>query len=206
MQRTNELDNLLIPTRLSPDTTNWVDAAFGPDDLVAIKSDGTLWAWGRFAAVYRGSAENPATPVRVGTNSDWQTCSSSEWARDLYLLLRKKDGSIWTMEFELSGGGPVRFTQIHLPTDVIAVAGGGGGGHGVAESMHDGVSTGVALTRDGQVWTWGRALGHSNPALQTLAGFARGLHFDVNWGDAKAINRDQPWQLPNLDPEATAKK
>src|SRR5207237_9432571 len=56
MQRTNELDNLLVPTRLSPDT-NWVEAAFGPDDLVAVKSDGTLWAWGRFACVYGGSTE-----------------------------------------------------------------------------------------------------------------------------------------------------
>ncbi len=65
--------------------------------------------------------------------------------------------------------------------------------------MHDGVCTGVALTRQGEVWTWDRSLGHANDGLQTLSRLAQQLHYDAHWGDAKPIDRGQPWLLPSVD-------
>ena len=205
-QLPNSNQNLLVPTRLSPDT-NWVDAAFGDQVFLAIKSEGTLWALGRNAHLFTGTSNSASafTPNRLGTNSDWQCCSSSEEARDLYVLLRKKDGSVWVMESSRATGGSIRLTQINLPGEVVAVAGGGGGGHG-AVYMHDGVCTGVALTRQGEVWTWGRALGYATPTLQTLAQIAQRLHYDAHWGDAKPINREKPWQLRNYDPGGPAEE
>jgi alpha-tubulin suppressor-like RCC1 family protein len=193
----NANKTLLVPARLSPDT-NWVDVAFGPEVLLAIKSDGTLWASCFRAPIFTGVTNNDAgfEPVRIGTNSDWLACSSAEWARDLYVLLKKKDGSFWVMESSMAEGGLIRLGPVNLPGDYVAFAGGGGGGHG-EDFIHDGVCTGVALTKDGGVWTWGRAMGHVAPSLQAIAGVARGLHYDAHWGDARTINRDTPWQLPN---------
>src|SRR5436853_6675668 len=98
------------------------------------------------------------------------------------------------MEFEL-GTGAVRFAPINLHKDIVTLAGGGGGGHGMASYMHDGVCTGVAMTREGEVWTWGRELGHANPVLQALAEVARWFRYDAHWGEAQAIDREKPWQL-----------
>jgi len=65
----------------------------------------------------------------------------------------------------------VDFNKIELKKDIVAfdVA-----GRGV---------TGVALTRHGEVWTWGKVLGE--PAAP---------------GDSEGVRRETPWQLPNVDP------
>ena len=47
--------NLLVPTRVTSDT-NWVDLSVAFNIWLAIKSDGTLWAWGRSAAVFTGAS------------------------------------------------------------------------------------------------------------------------------------------------------
>ena len=60
--------NLLSPTRISPDT-NWVEAGFTSQAFLALKSDGTLWVWGRYASNYTG-INQPDIPARLGTNSD----------------------------------------------------------------------------------------------------------------------------------------
>ncbi len=88
---------IVSPQRISPDT-NWVDVGFGVNTEFAIKSDGTLWAWGRNAHVYTGVKDQAldAAPVRVGTNSDWQSITDCTgwWCQGLI----KKDGSLWFMD------------------------------------------------------------------------------------------------------------
>jgi RNA polymerase sigma factor (sigma-70 family) len=170
-----------VPTRVSPDT-NWIDVSFGYFNIFAIKADGTLWTWGRNAGIYTGGPIqilNP-TPAQVGTGRDWVAGAGSEY---FYQLLKKRGGSLWALDAyehrlgDKARNSPVTFTKIGLTGDVVAfdVA-----GRGV---------TGVALTRDGEVWTWGKILGQ--PAIE---------------GDAEGIRRDVPWRLPNIDPEvATAK-
>ena len=55
--------------------TNWVDVCFGYFTVFAIKSDGTLWSWGREAPIYSGSAPGLiATPAQIGTETDWSAC------------------------------------------------------------------------------------------------------------------------------------
>jgi alpha-tubulin suppressor-like RCC1 family protein len=187
--------NLFAPALVSADT-NWVDVGFGPWTVLATKSDGTLWAWGRMAHVFTGAQNQTgnARPARVGTNSDWRALSGFAW---LYHILSKKDGSLSAIQADSS---PIPKTlqviPIPLRKDIVAFAG-----------MGSSRPVTVLLTRDGEVWTWGRILGEdipANPSLQSLAKLARRFHLQVDWGERKAVFRDDPWLLPNIDPEAAA--
>jgi alpha-tubulin suppressor-like RCC1 family protein len=186
--------NIFSPTRISADT-NWVDVGFGPYTVLALKSDGTLWAWGRQAHVFTGARDKTlnTTPTRVGTDNDWQAISPHGW---FYELLLKKDGSFWGMQYTQAswdGPGSVRVKRIDLNKNFAAFSAGAGR-----------YPIGVVLTRDGEVWTWGTVLGEHTPAhssLQSLAKLARGLRLKVHWGNSKPVMRERPWLLPNLDSE-----
>ncbi len=180
-QNTN---SILIPTRMSPDT-NWVDACFGYFTVLAIKSDGTLWSWGREANFYTRASDTSlnAVPQQVGTEDDWQSCASSPGG--FYHLLKKKDGSFWALDASehrqvkpAAEYKPVKLRKLDLPKDIVAFTAGGD-------------NIGVILTRDGEVWTWGRVIGELSPK-------------DF-WGPKgkplypKSRVIDKPWQLSNID-------
>jgi alpha-tubulin suppressor-like RCC1 family protein len=197
---------ILVPTRVSRDT-NWVDVGFGDNTVFAIKSDGTLWTWGRHAHHYTDS-QNPAldaTPTRVGTNSDWRSIP----ACGLWLCqgLTKKDGSLWLMDasdFDLnrprSPHEEVRFRRFELKKDVVAYA--AGAAHAAAPGVHGPI--GVALTRDGEVWTWGLVLGDPRGLRSQLEYGAAKLAYRFGYKgglpDARPVIRQTPWQLPHLEP------
>ena len=118
--------------------TNWVDVCFGSYTVLAIKSDGTLWAWGREAWDYAvssiaplqlsGSGNLSDLPTRIGTDADWQACSSFG-AR--HHLLRKKDGSLWQLNAPDYGSGRpaagfplLAGKRLDLQEDVVAFGSG----------------------------------------------------------------------------------
>jgi hypothetical protein len=149
-------NNIMVPTRLGTDT-QWVDLAVTYNLWVALKSDGTLWAWGRDAGALAGSAAtNAEVPVQIGAAADWQTVSAS--GEDL--LLRKRDGSWWLMQ---SAGV---LLELQLPSN--ALAGGTTAG-------------GVAVVTPGRVvWAWGTELGE-RPASVKFATFAESLLARCGW-------------------------
>jgi len=196
-----DTNKILVPTRVSPDT-NWVDVCFGSHTVLAIKSDGTLWAWGLEARDYAGGSGNVSElkPLRIGTDADWQSCSSFG-AR--YHLLRKQDGSLWELNAPDYGSGKpaagfpsLEFKRIGLQKDVVAFASGRG-------------AIGVVLTRDGEVWTWGRVFGEV-PLQDRLWRFygesMAGFGVKVAWRQPTPVTRQQPWQLRNVGPDDSAKK
>jgi alpha-tubulin suppressor-like RCC1 family protein len=195
-----------VPTRVSPDT-NWVDVGFGVNTVFAIKSDGTLWAWGRHAHTYTG-IQNPsldATPARVGTNSDWAAipaCGGS-WCQGL----RKKDGSFWLMDasdFDPNvprrSSRAVRFKKLEMPKDAVAFT--AGALHAAAPGVHGPIA--VAVTPQGEVWTWGLVLGDPTSVAERLQQvaitFANYLGYKGRPGSAKPVIRQTPWPLPHVEP------
>jgi len=196
--------NIFTPARISPDT-NWVDVGFGPWTVFAIKSDGTLWTWGRNAHVYTAAQDSTLdpTPTRVGTNSDWRSISACGlwWCQGL----TKKDGSLWLMDASDSQPNgprppykPVQFRRVELHKDVVAYT--AGAAHAAPPGVH--APIGVALTRDGEVWTWGLMLGDPRSLgdrLQYRAiQLARSLGFKGMPADAVPVIHETPWQLPHL--------
>ena len=179
-----DTNKFLVPTRISPDT-NWLDVCFGYFTVFAIKSNGTLWSWGLKANFYTqtGDASMNSTPMQVGTETDWQSCASSPGC--FYHILRKKDGSLWALDASEhrrvkpdSEYKPIPLRKINLQKDIVAFTAGGD-------------NIGVVLTRDGEVWTWGRVDGEHSP--KDYFG-PKGKQLFPKF---RII--DAPWQLLNID-------
>ncbi|GEM_PF-2572761 len=200
------------PMRISPDT-NWTDVGFGPWMVFATKSDGTLWAWGRFAHIYTGVTDTnlDATPVRVGTNSDWRSISSSS---DYWFCqgLIKKDGSLWYMDASAHNANwpsapfqPVQFRCIEFPKEFVACA--AGSAHAALPGVHGPIS--VMLTRDGEVWTEGMVLGDPLTFKNHLQNLAAKIGPVINRKiprvtDPPPVYRNVPWRLPHESPDTPA--
>src|SRR5512135_2005937 len=67
--------------------------AAGDNHTVAIKTDGTLWAWGWNFRGQLGNGTNTDinTPVQVGADTGWRSVSAGRE----YTAAIKKDGTLW---------------------------------------------------------------------------------------------------------------
>jgi alpha-tubulin suppressor-like RCC1 family protein len=91
-------DNTLI-ARSSPVQTitggsNWSQVSAGDVNLMAIKTDGTLWGWGRGASGQLGdnAAINRSSPVQTITGgSNWSQVSAGGY----HTAATKTDGTLW---------------------------------------------------------------------------------------------------------------
>jgi len=66
--------NQPVPVRIGTDT-DWAAVAAGDFHSLALKSDGSLWAWGENSSGQIGDGlvvpANQTVPVRIGTDTDW---------------------------------------------------------------------------------------------------------------------------------------
>lgn len=177
--------NICRPTRISAET-NWVDVGFGPWTVLAIKGDGTLWAFGRQAFLFTGNtnATSCEVPVRVGTNNDWQAISADGCR---YQILSKKDGSLWALSAASDDSARPLLKPLNFGKEVVAFGG-----------FSSRWPVGVLVMSDGEVRTWGRVLGESTPAnpfLQMLAKLVGRFGYRVDWGESKPVIRKEVWRL-----------
>ena len=119
---------------------------------LAIKDDGTLWAWGnnRYKQLgihtlgYKRNAINRSCPTQVGRSNQWSSVS----AGSLYSLGIKKDGTLWAWgnnsSYEL-GDGTTR-TRIR-PVQI--------GDANNWDSVYAGEEHSVGIKTDGTLWAWG---------------------------------------------------
>jgi alpha-tubulin suppressor-like RCC1 family protein len=91
-----------LPQQIGSETT-WKMIVAGEDYTIAIKTDGSLWAWGSNSY---GQLGNPAlgsfvtVPTRIGTDNDWIFIESS----DLYSNFGiKTNGSLWAWGLNFLG-------------------------------------------------------------------------------------------------------
>ncbi|MCL2192369.1 MAG: hypothetical protein FWB78_03100 [Treponema sp.] len=96
------------PIRIGTDN-DWASVSASTDFTMAIRTDGTLWAWGvAWSVVY----DRPTTqfhtnnPTQIGTDTDWATLSAfaTGWAV-------RTDGSVWSWEPRANEPGGGIFTK-----------------------------------------------------------------------------------------------
>ncbi|MCL1874885.1 MAG: InlB B-repeat-containing protein [Synergistaceae bacterium] len=130
-----------------PDGNDWLSVVAGSDYTIALKTDGSLWAWGRNSDGQLGDGTNTdrLAPVRVGTETDWTAIA----ARGFHSIALKKDGSLWTWGYNGNGQlGDDTYNDRNSPARV------GTAYDWAAVAAGDEYS--IALKKDGSLWAWGR--------------------------------------------------
>lgn len=129
------------PTRIGTDT-DWTQIAAGAGHCLALKSDGSLWAWGQNdrGQVGDGTTSNQFAVTRIGPDHDWMTIAAGDF--NSYAL--KRDGRLWGW-----GVGDVmgRIADDLSPREIDSV------GNVVAISANEFIL--LALRSDGTMWICG---------------------------------------------------
>ena len=148
--------------------TDWVPgynliSRTGYRHCAAIKSNGTLWTWGRNnpnGQLGLNSTVNRSSPTQVGSSTNWSKIfvsgdNDQSFSR---MLAIKTDGTLWGWGYNNSGElGILSRTAQSSPVQV---------GSNTNWSFVDGQDHTIAIKTDGTLWTWGSnqwgPLGHND--------------------------------------------
>jgi alpha-tubulin suppressor-like RCC1 family protein len=140
------------PTQIGTDT-NWRSTAFGDAQIIATKTNGTLWAWGYGDNGSLGQNEpniKRSSPVQIGTDTTW---SDQIGAYSFACLAIKTNGTLWSWGSQQSmgllghneeSGGYSSPKQVGTDTTWSKMCKGGSQGDNV-----------FAIKTNGTLWTWG---------------------------------------------------
>ncbi len=126
---------------------DWSAIAAGGSHTVALKSDGTLWAWGDndYGQLGDGTTTDKATPTQIGSATNWSAIA----AGSRHTVGLKSDGTLWTWGRNPYGQlGDGTTVDKYSPTQVGSAT----NWSTVAAGRHHTAS----LTSDGTLWAWGR--------------------------------------------------
>jgi alpha-tubulin suppressor-like RCC1 family protein len=140
--------------------TGIVDIAAGELNVVALKSDGTVYSWGDFGLLGNGTQEGSTLPVQVisAEGEGFLTGIVKVYSGQKHTLALSSDGTLYAWgwndygaignEAAVEPNRAIRPMKVQAPegqegylTDVVTAACGG--------------STNLALRSDGTVWNWG---------------------------------------------------
>jgi alpha-tubulin suppressor-like RCC1 family protein len=129
--------------------TNWKQVSTGYNMSAAIKTDGTLWTWGKNAYGQLGdntiiTRSTPVTTFAGGTN--WKQVSTGY----AHCAAIKTDGTLWTWGRGRDGQLGDNTTTNNIRTPVTTFAGGTNWKQLSCGSNHI-----AAIKTDGTLWTWG---------------------------------------------------
>lgn len=193
---TNSTATVLVPTQTVSSGNNWKKISAFAQNAMSIKTDGTLWLWGRG---YQGSLGNNSTtdrssPVQtVAGGTDWKT---GVFGGTLGAAI-KNDGTLWIWGCNSLGAlGDNTSVSKSSPVQTIS-----GGSNWRELSAQDGVMR--AIKTDGSLWAWGfangqllgnRSYGNFSSPVQTVVGGRSWKNLEINSsGNSFAICESGNW-------------
>jgi alpha-tubulin suppressor-like RCC1 family protein len=178
----NDTTNRSIPVTTFAGGTDWKQSSAGSFHIAAIKTDGTLWTWGRGNQGQLGTNDttNRSTPVTTfagGTN--WKQVTTSSFSNHTAAI--KTDGTLWTWGYSANGQLGNNFANSRS-TPITTFAGGTNWKQVSAGGSHT-----AAIKTDGTLWTWGGTVGSlgnnfANSRSTPVTTFAGG----TNWKQVSA--------------------
>ena len=148
--------SISTPVTTSAGGSNWKQVSTSFTNSLAIKTDGTLWVWGRngntqlgifIGGLVRTCVSTPVTTFVGGT--DWKQCSSGGYSSAAI----KTDGSLWTWGAGSSGELGNNVTTAGASNRCTPVTTFIGGNNWKQVSC--GTQFMAAVKTDGTLWTWG---------------------------------------------------
>ena len=126
---------------------DWVSVAAGAYHSMALKADGSLWAWGDNTSgeLGDGTTIGRSSPVHIG-DAAWTAVVGGSG----FTLALKADGSLWTWGYHTHG-------ELGRPVDSSNPAESPGRVEGAADwvAIAAGESHCLGVRADGGLWTWG---------------------------------------------------
>ena len=153
------------PTQVGS-SNNWKQVGASVDTSIAVKTDGTLWAWG-----YKATDNlTYYTPTKVGTDTDWKFSVSGA---GFYFAI-KNNGSLWSWGNNSGGATGLGLTTgvTVYPTQI-----------GSSTWKHvdcDGPWGISAIKTDGTLWNWGVGF-PTPPSNYTSSSTPVQIGSDSNW-------------------------
>ena len=127
---------------------NWKQVACGLAHTAAVKTDGTLWCWGKdnYGQLGDNTTVSKSSPVQTITGGTNWTQVSCNWVHTAAI---KTDGTLWLCGYNVFGQlGDNTTVRKSSPVQTV---GGGTNWRSVACGMYHT----AAIKTDGTLWTWG---------------------------------------------------
>ena len=138
----------LVPTQEYTKDTNWEQISMGGSHSIAIKNDGTLWAWGYnyYGQLGDGTTNLRWTPVQESNGSLWSDVSAGE----NFTVAIKNDKTLWSWGTNDLGqlGNGIQINDAS-PIEVNSTINNW-------ERLDTGNAHTVVLRTGGSLWAWGR--------------------------------------------------
>lgn len=131
-------------------SSNWKDVVIGLHHTLALKTDGTLWAWGRNVkgALGNGTYNDNHIPTQIGTDTDWKEIAVGSF----FSIALKQNGEIW-------GWGENEGYQLGIGTfynQTLPIQAGGYTNDWKSISAGTNSNHVIALKNDNTMWGWGQ--------------------------------------------------
>jgi alpha-tubulin suppressor-like RCC1 family protein len=164
--------------------TNWASSVVGSYSALAIRTDGTLWAWGSNTSgqlgLGQGSSGSYSSPVQIGTETNWVSGSYGEQNG----VLLKTNGYAYSIGRDSLGYNVTLLGSINRSSPVQI----GYENTWVSASNYN--ESSIAVRTDGTLWVWGDnssgklgigdTINRSSPVQ---------IGTETNWLDAKIGNQ-----------------
>jgi len=156
------------PVQILGGGTTWKSVT-ADTNLVAIKTDGTLWSvgWNCSGQLGNASTVNTSSPVQtIAGGTTW--CQASTYRANVAAI--KKDGTLWVWGYSgFTPGGTIGDGTTTAKSSPVQIFGGGTTWCQVSLGSAVSGTAGAAVKTDGTLWTWGKNTGGVLGTGNTLA-------------------------------------
>jgi alpha-tubulin suppressor-like RCC1 family protein len=135
-------DNQNCGVRQISSARDWTEVATSSSATLALKKDGTLWAWG--ADKFAAKSADAAKPAQVGSATHWRHVAAGA----SHYVVQKTDGTLWT--WGPNNEGQLGDGTMAQSMDPIQI------GSRPWKTFAVGAFHGAAIAPDGSLWSWGR--------------------------------------------------
>ena len=139
------------PTQVGTDATWSSVSSTYAFNYLALKSDGTLWSWGRNTSgtIGKNDRTNRSSPTQIGTGTDWRMIGGMGSEAN---LATKTDGTLWAWGYNGTGeaGQNTTTSGLSSPTQIPGTT-----WKKVNRAKSQSTAQGGAVKTDGTLWMWG---------------------------------------------------